>query len=54
MGTPDRVGLGLALVQTLVEVHGRMAVESEPGKGSTFTVRPPYRRHKWSARSQCL
>jgi signal transduction histidine kinase len=32
-------GMGLALVQKLVQMHhGAVAVESRPGKGSTFTV----------------
>ncbi|HIE04594.1 MAG TPA: PAS domain S-box protein [Candidatus Latescibacteria bacterium] len=36
------VGLGLALVQKMVHLHGgEVSVESEPGKGSKFIVRIP-------------
>jgi signal transduction histidine kinase len=39
------VGIGLALVKELVEIQGgRVAVESEEGQGTTFTIRLPFKR----------
>lgn len=36
------VGIGLAVVKQIIEAHGsRVLVDSEPGKGSTFTLRLP-------------
>ncbi len=39
---PGGSGLGLSIVRWIVEAHkGRVTVESQLGKGSTFTVRLP-------------
>jgi signal transduction histidine kinase len=46
-------GLGLSLVQHIVTVHGgRVTVESEPGRGSTFTLHLPSREPDVPARSE--
>jgi two-component system, NtrC family, sensor histidine kinase HydH len=42
---PEGVGLGLAIVAKIVDEHGgKMAVESEPNKGSVFHVHLPIRK----------
>ncbi len=41
--THEGTGIGLALVQELVKLHGgSISAQSEPGSGSAFTVRVPF------------
>jgi two-component system sensor histidine kinase SenX3 len=38
-------GIGLAMVKHIVDAHaGKVTVDSEPGRGSTFTIRLPQTR----------
>ncbi|HEY1719553.1 MAG TPA: ATP-binding protein [Verrucomicrobiae bacterium] len=47
------VGIGLALVKELVEMmQGSVVVESEEGKGTTFTVRLPYQKAELPAKRE--
>jgi two-component system, OmpR family, phosphate regulon sensor histidine kinase PhoR len=47
-------GIGLAMVEEIVAAHhGRVKLDSEPGKGSTFTIVLPVREVKDGSNSDC-
>jgi signal transduction histidine kinase len=47
------VGIGLALVKEMAEMmHGTVAVESQEGKGTAFTVQLPYQKAELPPKSQ--
>ena len=44
-GAAEGTGLGLTLVKAMIELHGgALEIESQPGRGSTFTLRFPPER----------
>jgi signal transduction histidine kinase len=44
-GAAEGTGLGLTLVKAMIELHrGALEIESQPGAGSTFTLRFPPER----------
>jgi signal transduction histidine kinase len=49
------VGIGLALVKEMVEMlSGSVTVQSQEGKGTTFTVRLPYQKAEAAAKNETL
>ena len=51
--TPEGMGLGLSIVQAIVQAHGgTVEVQPNPGGGSVFTVRLPRRLRAPAATAQ--
>ena len=49
-GHSEGTGLGLAIVKSIMELHGgSVAVRSEPGEGTVFTLRFPVHAHRPAA-----
>ena len=51
VGTIAGTGLGLSIVKQCVDLHnGEIAVNSQVGIGTTFTINLPLGKHQWSER----
>ncbi|MDR2130804.1 MAG: response regulator [Odoribacteraceae bacterium] len=54
IGLGETNGIGLSLTKDLVELHhGNISVESEPGRGTTFTIELPVDRESYREEELC-